>query len=75
MALVEDAPLPPELKLPVSLFLSPRRVGLRLRTPNPIQSLGHGNRVPETDQADVAGTARFRLRGLERSVVNPTRSS
>jgi hypothetical protein len=62
MALHEDAPLPPELRLPVSLFLSPRRIELRLRTLDPVHSLGHGNGVPEADPADVGGTARFRLR-------------
>jgi hypothetical protein len=62
MALLEDAPLPLEVRLPVSLFVLPRRVELRLRTLGPIHSLGHGNGVPEADVADVAGTARFRLR-------------
>ena len=62
MALAEDAPLPFEVRLPVSLFVLPRRVDLRLRTLDPIRSLGHGNGVSEADPLDVAGTARFRLR-------------
>ena len=45
MALLEDAPVPLELRLPVSLFALPRRVELRLRTLDPIHSLGHGNGV------------------------------
>ena len=51
MALLEDAPLPLEVRLPVSLFVLPRRVELRLRTLDPIHSLGHG-KVPEADPAD-----------------------
>jgi hypothetical protein len=58
----EGAPVPLEVRLPLALFLEPRRVDLKLRTMKPLRSLGHGNGLPEADPADVSATVAFKLR-------------
>jgi hypothetical protein len=62
LAETKAAPVAFEIRLPLSLFLEPRRIELRLRTMKPLRSLGHGNALAEVDPGDVAGTVAFRLR-------------
>jgi hypothetical protein len=62
LAQSEEAPIPFDVRIPLSLFVEGGRIDLKLRTMNPLRSLGHGNGTPEVDLTDVAGTVRFTLR-------------
>jgi hypothetical protein len=62
LARSELAPVPFEVRLPLALFLEPRRIEFRLRTMEPLRSLGHGHGLPGVDVQDVAGTVALGLR-------------
>ena len=62
LAQSEDVPVPFEVRMPSSLFLESGRIDLKLRTMNPLRSLGHGSGTPGADPADLSGTVHFKLR-------------
>ena len=57
----EAAPAGFELRLPLTVFLAPRRIDFRLRMMEPLRSLGRGHALPQADPADLPGSLRLEL--------------
>ena len=55
----EAAPAGFELRLPLGVFLDPRRIDLRLRMMEPLRRLGHGHGTPRVDADDPAVCTRL----------------
>jgi hypothetical protein len=61
LAREEAAPAGFELRLPLALFLAPRRIDFRLRMMEPLRSLGRGHAFPQADAAGLPGSVRLEL--------------
>lgn len=61
LAREEAAPAGFELRLPLALFLSPRRIDFRLRMMEPLRSLGRGHGCSGADPDDLPGSVHLDL--------------
>jgi len=59
LAREEAAPAGFELRLPLAVFLAPRRIDFRLRMMEPLRSLGRGHGCPRADSDDLPGSVQF----------------